>query len=138
MQCGRAWDGFARAVVALTAAVAVQAIPLSVRARIAEVQCKSTVQRNPQLFAGCNEQFLSRVMLNLVEVFFLPGETVLKHGDIARELSFAKRGVVMVMDVKDTLVELVSGEGALPHTALGAARQPAGQASGVRAGRIGW
>lgn len=91
-----------------------QAIPLSVRARIAEVQCNGTVQRNPQLFAGCNEQFLSYFMLNLVEVFFLPGETVLKHGEIARELNFAKRGVVMVMDVKDVLVELVSGEGALP------------------------
>jgi hypothetical protein len=86
-------------------------MPISVRTRIAECQCKSTVERNSHLFAGCNEQFLSCFMLNLTEVFLMPGESILKHGDIARELAFAYQGVLLVTDAKGTLVELISGEG---------------------------
>jgi hypothetical protein len=69
------------------------------------------VQRNSHLFAGCNEQFLSRFMLNLVEVFLMPGESILKRGEIARELRFAYKGILVVTDAKGALVELLSGEG---------------------------
>jgi hypothetical protein len=88
-----------------------QGLPISVRTRIAEFQCKRTTQRNVHLFAGCNEQFLSRFMLNLTEVFIMPGESILKHGDIARQLCFAHTGVLVVTDIKGTLIELISGEG---------------------------
>ena len=89
-----------------------QTLPVSVRTRVAEAYNTFTVQRNAHLFAGCNDQFLSRLMLSLGEIFLMPGELVLKHGDIARELTFVKKGVLMVTDAKGTLVELISGEGA--------------------------
>lgn len=82
------------------------------RTRIAEAYNTTTVQRNAHLFAACNDQFLSRLMLSLGETFLMPGELVLKRGDIARELTFVKKGVLLVTDVKGTLVELISGEGA--------------------------
>lgn len=53
-------------------------------------------------------------MMALVEVSLMPGEVVLRHGDMARELSFAVRGVLVVTDAKGTLIELLSGEGTAP------------------------
>jgi hypothetical protein len=88
-----------------------QELPVSVRTRIAEFQCKRTTQRNLYLFAGCNEQFLSRFMLNLAEIFVMPGESIVKHGEIARQLGFVRTGVLVVTDAKGTLIELISGEG---------------------------
>lgn len=82
--------------------------------RIAEVECRPTVMRNSDLFGGCNDQFLSRFMLHLTEVFLMPGELVLQNGGMARELSFVKKGLCTVKDTKDVLIELISGEGTSP------------------------
>ena len=52
----------------------VQRLPVSLQARIAQVQCRPTLNRNMHVFATCNEQFLSRFMMNLSEVSVMPGE----------------------------------------------------------------
>jgi hypothetical protein len=93
---------------------AVQMLPASLQARIAVENCASTLRRNSHLLADCNPQFLARFTMKLQEVFLMPGESVLKRGDIAREMSFVVKGTLVVLDDKDTLVQLVSGEGTAP------------------------
>jgi hypothetical protein len=44
----------------------------------------------------------------------MPGEQILQPGDMARELSFAIKGTLVVTDAKGILVELISGEGTSP------------------------
>jgi hypothetical protein len=91
-----------------------QSLPQSLQARIAYERCKGTIQRNMHLFLNCNEQFLSRFMMVLEEVSLMPGECLVKHGDMARELHFAIKGTLVVKDMKGTLVELLTGEGTGP------------------------
>lgn len=50
-------------------------------------------------------------MMMLAEVSLMPGERILQHGDMARELSFATKGTLVVEDPKGVLIELISGEG---------------------------
>jgi hypothetical protein len=88
-----------------------QKLSQSLRNRVAELEALPVLHRNRHLFGNCDKQFLSALMLVLTEVYLMPGEQVLKCGDMARELSFAKKGTLVVTDRKDLLVELISGEG---------------------------
>jgi hypothetical protein len=47
---------------------------MSLQARIAHVHCRPTINRNSHIFAGVNEQFLSRFQLMMNEVSLMPGE----------------------------------------------------------------
>jgi hypothetical protein len=53
-------------------------------------------------------------MMRLHEAYLMPGETLLKHGEIARELKFIVKGTLVVTDSQDALVDLVHGEGTAP------------------------
>lgn len=88
-----------------------QRLPASLQARIADTECRHTMNRNTHVFANCNEQFLARFMTMLAEVSLMPGEQLLQQGDMARQLSFATKGTLVVQDTKGTLIELISGEG---------------------------
>lgn len=89
-------------------------MPSSLQARIAQQQCRQTLARNQHLLGDCTDTFLDRLMIALIEISLMPGECVLKKGEIARELSFVSRGTVRVTDERGTLVELVTGEGTSP------------------------
>ena len=97
--------------VCLDTEACVQMIPTSVRARIAEHRCRSLVQRNMHLFKGCSDKFTGLLMMALTEVQLMPNEVVVKHGDMARHLSFVSEGTVEVLDSKGGLVELITGGG---------------------------
>lgn len=94
--------------------VCLQTIPSSIRARIADHRCRSLIQRNSHLFKGTSEKFLSVFMIALQEVQLMPKEVVVKHGDMARHLSFVTEGAVHVTDLNGGLVELISGSGTSP------------------------
>ena len=49
-------------------------------------------------------------MMLLTEISLMPGETVLKAGEISRKLSFVRYGSLNVTDARGTLVELIIGE----------------------------
>lgn len=66
------------------------------------------------LFKGCSEKFIGLLMMALKEVQLMPNEVVVKHGDMARHLSFVSEGTVEVLDAKGGLVELISGGGTAP------------------------
>jgi hypothetical protein len=90
-------------------------LPVSLQARIAAEHCTSAIARNNHLLAGCDKQFLARFMTRLAEVFLMPGESILKYGDIARELNFVVQGTLTVTDEHGVLAQLVSGEGTAPN-----------------------
>ena len=68
-----------------------QALPISLKAKLALERCQSVVQRTMHIF-GCSTQFLSSFMMSLHEVHLMPSEVVIKAGDIARKLSFVEAG----------------------------------------------
>lgn len=94
--------------------VGLQSLPRSLQARVAQVEFQGTINRNMHLFNNCNLQFLQRFMTTLTEVSLMPDELVIKHGDMARELSFAVKGTLVVTDSKGVLIELLSGDGTAP------------------------
>lgn len=89
-------------------------MPSSLQAKISEQQCVHTVSRNQHLLGECTDTFLGRFMVLLTETSLMPGECVLKQGEIARELSFVSKGAVRVTDDRGTLVELLTGDGTSP------------------------
>ena len=44
----------------------------------------------------------------------MPGESVIKRSEIARELCFVTKGTLVVSDANDVLIELKTGEGTAP------------------------
>ena len=95
-----------------------QLLPASMQARIAAQQHRQTVYRNMHLFSGCSTQFMERLMVMLIEVSLMPGETVLKAGEISRKLSFCQQGSLRVTDSRGTLIELIIGEVRCPLCVL--------------------
>lgn len=47
----------------------------------------------------------------LQDVYLMPGESVLKQGEMARELNFVTKGTLVITDAHDVLIELKTGEG---------------------------
>jgi hypothetical protein len=91
-----------------------QVLPTSLQESVASQQYKRAVHRNMHIFNECSEQFLKRFMTMLTEICLMPGESVLKTGEIARDLSFVQEGALTVTDVRGTLIELITGEGTAP------------------------
>jgi hypothetical protein len=65
-----------------------RALPDSLRARVAGHQFGGVLGRNQALFRGCAPQFEGALLGRLREVYVMPGEAVLRAGDMARELAF--------------------------------------------------
>ena len=91
-----------------------QALPASMQAQIASQQYKTVVFRNLHLFGSCSDQFMNRMMTQLVEISVMPNETVVKAGEICRELRFVQRGALNVVDNRNTLIEVVGSQGTAP------------------------
>ena len=68
-----------------------RALPDSLRMKVASHQYNYVIQRNSLLFKGCNLQFLNQLMLKLREMYLMPGETLIRAGDMSRELAFVAR-----------------------------------------------
>ena len=68
-----------------------RALPDSLRMKVASHQYSYVIQRNSMLFKGCNLQFLNQLMLKLREIYLMPGETLIRAGDMSRELAFVAR-----------------------------------------------
>ena len=68
-----------------------RALPDSLRMKVASHQYSYVIQRNSSLFKGCNLQFLNQLMLKLREIYLMPGETLIRAGDMSRELAFVAR-----------------------------------------------
>ncbi|KAK9811376.1 hypothetical protein WJX72_002779 [[Myrmecia] bisecta] len=71
-----------------------RALPETLRMKIASHQYNYVIERNSLLFKGCNLQFLNQLMIKLRETYLMPGEVMIREGDMARELGFVAQGVV--------------------------------------------
>ena len=63
-----------------------QTLPASLQARIAEHQYRSVLHRNAHLFGATSSQFWERFLSALSPRWVMPRETVLKAGEISREV----------------------------------------------------
>ncbi|XP_019058902.1 PREDICTED: potassium channel SKOR isoform X3 [Tarenaya hassleriana] len=91
-----------------TEAAAVQDIPISIRAKIAQTLYMPYIEKIP-LFNGCSSEFINQIVIRLHEEFFLPGEVILEQGSVVDQLYFVCHGVLEeIGTTKDGSEETVS------------------------------
>ena len=90
-----------------------RALPDSLRMKVASHQYSYVIQRNSMLFKGCNLQFLNQLMLKLREIYLMPGETLIRAGDMSRELAFVARVCTSTSHCSITLAMTLTSCGSL-------------------------
>jgi hypothetical protein len=93
-----------------------RALPDSLRMKVASHQYSYVIQRNSMLFKGCNLQFLNQLMLKLREMYLMPGETLIRAGDMSRELAFVARVRSSTAHCSITIAMTLMPRGSVPST----------------------
>lgn len=71
--------------------------PEGLRAEVA-LRANERMLRESPIFGGCSEGFLRMISLNIKPALYLPGETVVKRGDLCHMIFFIYRGTLEVRD----------------------------------------
>ncbi|KAM4534066.1 cyclic nucleotide-gated channel beta-3 [Odontesthes bonariensis] len=82
-------------------------MPLVMRVAIAVDINLSTFQKIA-LFQGCDQQMLVDMLLRLKSIIYLPGDFVVKKGDIGKEMYIIKGGAVQVVGGPDNSIVFVT------------------------------
>ncbi|CAK6951947.1 cyclic nucleotide-gated cation channel beta-3-like [Scomber scombrus] len=82
-------------------------MPLVMRTAIAVDINLSTFQKI-ELFKGCDQQMLVDMLLRLKSIVYLPGDFVVKKGDIGKEMYIIKAGAVQVVGGPDNSIVFVT------------------------------
>ncbi|KAK1885003.1 Cyclic nucleotide-gated cation channel beta-3 [Dissostichus eleginoides] len=82
-------------------------MPLVMRTAIAVDINLSTFQKI-ELFKGCDQQMLVDMLLRLKSIIYLPGDFVVKKGDIGKEMYIIKEGAVQVVGGPDNSIVFVT------------------------------
>ncbi|XP_077364794.1 cyclic nucleotide-gated channel beta-3 [Festucalex cinctus] len=82
-------------------------MPLVMRTAIAVDINLATFQKIA-LFQGCDQQMLVDMLLRLKSIIFLPGDFVVKKGDIGKEMYIIKSGAVQVVGGPDNSIVFVT------------------------------
>ncbi|XP_035855505.1 cyclic nucleotide-gated cation channel beta-3 isoform X3 [Sander lucioperca] len=82
-------------------------LPLVMRTAIAVDINLSTFQKIA-LFQGCDQQMLVDMLLRLKSIVYLPGDFVVKKGDIGKEMYIIKSGAVQVVGGPDNSIVFVT------------------------------
>ncbi|KAK2858606.1 hypothetical protein Q5P01_003226 [Channa striata] len=82
-------------------------LPLVMRTAIAVDINLATFQKI-DLFKGCDQQMLVDMLLRLKSIIYLPGDFVVKKGDIGKEMYIIKSGAVQVVGGADNSVVQVT------------------------------
>ncbi|XP_077951789.1 cyclic nucleotide-gated channel beta-3 isoform X1 [Gasterosteus aculeatus] len=82
-------------------------MPLVMRTAIAVDINLSTFQKI-DLFKGCDQQMLVDMLLRLKSIVYLPGDFVVKKGDIGKEMYIIKSGAVQVVGGPDNSIVFVT------------------------------
>ncbi|XP_068566197.1 cyclic nucleotide-gated channel beta-3 [Cebidichthys violaceus] len=82
-------------------------MPLVMRTAIAVDINLSTFQKI-DLFKGCDQQMLVDMLLRLKSIVYLPGDFVVKKGDIGKEMYVIKSGAVQVVGGPDNSIVFVT------------------------------
>ncbi|KAL3630400.1 hypothetical protein CASFOL_023384 [Castilleja foliolosa] len=68
-----------------------QDIPISIRAKISQSLYETHVKNIP-LFKDCSSEFINQIVSRVHEEFFLPGEVIMKQGNVVDQLYFVCHG----------------------------------------------
>ncbi|XP_077480467.1 cyclic nucleotide-gated channel beta-3-like [Stigmatopora argus] len=82
-------------------------MPLVMRTAIAVDVNLATFQKI-ELFKGCDQQMLVDMLLRLKSIIYLPGDFVVKKGDIGKEMYIIKSGAVQVVGGPDNSIVFVT------------------------------
>ncbi|XP_028288518.1 cyclic nucleotide-gated cation channel beta-3-like [Parambassis ranga] len=82
-------------------------MPLVMRTAIA-VDINLTTFQKIALFQGCDQQMLVDMLLRLKSIIYLPGDFVVKKGDIGKEMYIIKSGAVQVVGGPDNSIVFVT------------------------------
>ncbi|KAG7216759.1 hypothetical protein INR49_021156 [Caranx melampygus] len=82
-------------------------MPLVMRTAIAVDINLATFQKI-DLFKGCDQQMLVDMLLRLKSIIYLPGDFVVKKGDIGKEMYIIKSGAVQVVGGPDNSIVFVT------------------------------
>ncbi|XP_062336261.1 cyclic nucleotide-gated cation channel beta-3-like [Osmerus eperlanus] len=82
-------------------------MPLVMRTAIA-VDVNLTTFQKIDLFKGCDQQMLVDMLLRLKSIIYLPGDFVVKKGDIGKEMYIIKSGAVQVVGGPDNSIVFVT------------------------------
>ncbi|CAL8311770.1 unnamed protein product [Merluccius merluccius] len=82
-------------------------LPLVMRTAIA-VDINLTIFQKIALFQGCDQQMLVDMLLRLKSIVYLPGDFVVKKGDIGKEMYIIKSGAVQVVGGPDNSIVFVT------------------------------
>ncbi|XP_077592577.1 cyclic nucleotide-gated channel beta-3-like isoform X1 [Stigmatopora nigra] len=82
-------------------------MPLVMRTAIAVDVNLATFQKIA-LFQGCDQQMLVDMLLRLKSIIYLPGDFVVKKGDIGKEMYIIKSGAVQVVGGPDNSIVFVT------------------------------
>ncbi|XP_072307430.1 cyclic nucleotide-gated channel beta-3-like [Eucyclogobius newberryi] len=82
-------------------------MPLVMKTAIA-VDINLTVFQKIDLFKGCDQQMLVDMLLRLKSIIYLPGDFVVKKGDIGKEMYIIKSGAVQVVGGPDNSIVFVT------------------------------
>ncbi|XP_037549920.1 cyclic nucleotide-gated cation channel beta-3 [Nematolebias whitei] len=82
-------------------------MPLVMRIAIA-VDINLTTFQKIALFQGCDQQMLVDMLLRLKSIIYLPGDFVVKKGDIGKEMYIIKSGAVQVVGGPDNSTVFVT------------------------------
>ncbi|XP_077410423.1 cyclic nucleotide-gated channel beta-3-like isoform X2 [Vanacampus margaritifer] len=85
-------------------------MPLVMRTAIAVDINLATFQKI-DLFKGCDQQMLVDMLLRLKSIIYLPGDFVVKKGDIGKEMYIIKSGAVQVVGGPDNSIVFVTLKG---------------------------
>ncbi|XP_046873390.1 cyclic nucleotide-gated cation channel beta-3-like isoform X2 [Hypomesus transpacificus] len=82
-------------------------MPLVMRTAIA-VDVNLTTFQKIDLFKGCDQQMLVDMLLRLKSIIYLPGDFVVKKGDIGKEMYVIKSGAVQVVGGPENSIVFVT------------------------------
>ncbi|XP_029314113.1 cyclic nucleotide-gated cation channel beta-3-like [Cottoperca gobio] len=82
-------------------------MPLVMRTAIA-IDINLTTFQKIDLFKGCDQQMLVDMLLRLKSIVYLPGDFVVKKGDIGKEMYIIKSGAVQVVGGPDNSIVFVT------------------------------
>uniref|UniRef100_A0A3Q1HT69 Cyclic nucleotide gated channel subunit beta 3, tandem duplicate 1 n=1 Tax=Acanthochromis polyacanthus TaxID=80966 RepID=A0A3Q1HT69_9TELE len=82
-------------------------MPLVMKTAIA-VDINLTTFQKIDLFKGCDQQMLVDMLLRLKSIIYLPGDFVVKKGDIGKEMYIIKSGAVQVVGGPDNSIVFVT------------------------------
>ncbi len=77
----------------------------------AKIQVNEKLISSVPLFKEGNQAFVHAIIMNLKQLLFLPGDYIIRCGDVGDEMYFVVRGTVQAMDKDETVLYTMLSEG---------------------------